>query len=94
MRDRVRVSPDVGQWLRLEVGQRVIMHDRLLVVVSRQAVSNGRKTGVRYRFCELDCLPTDKAISPVPPLMLDEAGSIVNDANQISFWLDGSCESS
>jgi hypothetical protein len=39
--DRIRISPNAGEMLRLEVGQRVIIKDELWVIAERQSLVDG-----------------------------------------------------
>ena len=75
--DRVRVSCTEGQWLRLEVGQRLIAGDRLLVVVTKEVISKNDKTGVIYGLVDYCAIPQDVKPLATEPVLLDSS-SLMN----------------
>lgn len=90
--DRVRIPADEGRWLRLEVGQRVIINDMLLVVACREVIQRSGKSGVRYGFNE--GVPALPASSPsTPPWLLDDIGLIKSRSCKFLYWAECCCES-
>jgi len=69
--DRVRVSRTEGQWFRLEVGQRLIASDRLLVVVTKEVISKNARMGVLYGLVDYCAIPQDMKPLATDPVLLD-----------------------
>jgi len=85
MDDRVRISPSEGRLLGLQVGQRVILADKLWTISSRQACPNTFRIGVRYHLVEfedfLGCLD-------VSPIIIGEDEVSKTTAEAGTFWMD------
>ena len=95
--DRVRIGSHEGQWLRLEVGQRVIINDLLLVVISREVIArNGcndaGEFGIHYELRSLLAEASDVFVRPDPPLMLDDIGIVKYDDCDWLYSVDCFCE--
>ncbi len=92
--DRIRVSNTEGQWLRLDVGQRVIVDDRLLVIISREVLVQDKKTGVRYSLVDHDIdAPPLKTLRDAPlPLLIDNFCQIQLQWCGTCLWMDCFCE--
>lgn len=89
--DRVRISPQAGQWLTLQVGQRVIWNDRLWKIDDRQVVDVNRRLGVSYHLVELvDDLPLSQR--EVPPVLCDDAAVAVIPLLKHTIRIDCFCE--
>ncbi|MGV3485995.1 MAG: hypothetical protein ACO1RT_16385 [Planctomycetaceae bacterium] len=94
---RVRIASHEGQWLRLQVGQRVIINDMLLVVVSREVISRGGaaetgESGIRYGLKDLLAESSDEWVLPDPPFMLDDIGIVKCEACDGLYSVDCFCE--
>jgi hypothetical protein len=95
--DRIRISPQVGELLRLRVGQRVIMDDSLWVIAQRcqrsgdlhsgQQNDRDRRVGVRYHLIRYAASrhpePTDDA-----PFLGDHQAWVLSAADESSVWMD------
>ena len=69
--DRVRVSCTEGQWFRLEVGQRLIAGDRLLVVATKEMVSKNGRIGVLYGLVDYCAISQDMKPLATAPVLMD-----------------------
>ncbi len=74
--DRVRVSCTEGQWFRLEVGQRLIAGERLLVVVTKEVISKNEKMGVHYGLVDYCAIPQDMKPLRADPVLLDSSSQM------------------
>lgn len=100
--DRIRISPQVGELLRLRVGQRVIMDDSLWVIAERcqhggnQYSGDGygevqydsdQRVGVRYHLIRYD-----DSRHPEPtddaPFLGDHQVWVLSAVNESSVWMD------
>lgn len=95
--DRIRISPQAGELLRLRVGQRVIMNDSLWVIAQRcphgghwhagDANGDAPRVGVSYHLvryaARLHPEPTDDA-----PFLGDHQAWVAAATDESSVWMD------
>ena len=89
--DRVRVSPQAGLWLGLQVGQRIIWDDRLWKINHRQAIEDNQRVGVSYHLVELSDEQSLR-MSEVPPIICDDAAVAVYPELTHTIRIDCFCE--
>ena len=70
--DRIRVSPSVGEKLRLQVGQRVIMNDSLWIITVRQPLEEGDRVGVRYYLTPFDSQDSNTFLANPPMIFASD----------------------
>ncbi|MCM2371147.1 hypothetical protein [Aporhodopirellula aestuarii] len=83
--DRIRIAPDEGRLLNLQIGQRLILNDSLMIVVDRQDVLNSDQTAVRY------CLETyneNDACLPAAPVVIDSPLTSDDQPNKVKIEPD------
>ncbi|TWT56161.1 hypothetical protein [Allorhodopirellula solitaria] len=73
----IRIAPDEGRLLGLQVGQRVLLDDALLVVIERDQTPREDKPGIRYRLATYD-ETSNRLCLPDPPYLI-EPGSFESD---------------
>ncbi len=85
--DRIRISPQTGEWLRLQVGQRVIMNDSLWVISQRHVRGGDQTTGVSYHLIRHGAgkhpIPSDD-----PPFLGDDSDWVRSECDENSVWMD------
>ncbi len=96
--DPIRIAPDEGRLLRLQVGQRIVLDDALLVVTARDESRRVGEAGVRYRLVELlrePDKPVPHACLPDAPYLLDSRrlacecdAKLERDCEGACIWLD------
>jgi|GEM_PF-2966944 len=87
MNDRVRISPMTGQTLMLEVGQRVIIDNSLLVISARQTITNDACVGVRYHLIDYELADKDTCL-PEAPVVITEADAVVTWQGELWALMD------
>lgn len=70
--DRIRVSPSVGEKLRLQVGQRVIMNDSLWIITVRQPLEDSDRVGVRYHLAPFDSEESNTFLANPPMIFASD----------------------
>lgn len=90
--DRIRISPQAGELLRFQVGQRVIMDDSLWVIAKRQVrccteTPGDQTTGVSYHLVRHG---TGKHPRPSaePPFLGDDGEWVKGECDENSVWMD------
>jgi hypothetical protein len=87
MNDRVRISPTVGQTLMLEVGQRVIIDDSLMIISARQTISSDAGVGIRYHLIDIE-LADKELLLTEPPVLITEGDAVVTRQGKLSALMD------
>ncbi len=89
--DRVRVSPQAGLWLGLQVGQRIVWDDRLWKIDHRQVMEDNQRVGVSYHLVELSDEQSLR-MSEMPPIICDEDSVAVYPELEHTIRIDCFCE--
>jgi len=85
--DRIRISPQVGELFRFQVGQRIIMNDALWVIAKRHVRGGDQATGVSYYLvrCGAGKHPLPSAD---PPFLGDGGDWVLHECDENSVWMD------